>query len=230
MKQLITITTDFKDNFAAGQLRAVVASMGYEDQLIENHDVEAFSITEGAYGIWQLAKYCPQDTIHVGVIDPGVGSDRDGVIIQTENFWFVGPNNGLLWPAANTDGVKTVWKIDESYFGNVSNSFHGRDVFIKASVHVAQGKRPEDFGCSLYNQLEKLEFENNQILHIDHYGNIKYWGQNTFGLPKVKTFSDVEIGQPLIIDGSSDLQELAINQGSAKDKFGLKLGQVIHRL
>lgn len=230
-QQIITITTDFKDQFASSQLQAVVWGLGFEGKLIENHDVADYEIVEGAYGIWQLAKSCPAGTVHLGVVDPGVGSARAGIIIQTKKFWFVGPDNGLLWPAAQAhlEGGR-IWRIDESYFGEISNTFHGRDVFIKAAVWLTQGKQPEEFGCKEITDIVKLEFQEGQIVHIDAYGNVRVWGNKTFGLPVVKTFSDVPRGQPLVLRGSSDLFELAVNLGNAKEDFGLKLGQVIERL
>ncbi len=230
---LITITTDFGDQFATSQLHAVVRKLEFDGHLIENHDVSPYAIVEGAYGIWQLSKHTPPRTVHLGVIDPGVGSERAGVVIKTSKYWFVGPDNGLLWPAANKYGIEKVWRLQESEFGEVAQTFHGRDVFIKAAVYLAQGKTPEEFGCVPWEQekLVKLEFEKGQIVHIDHYGNIKfYWdekvkpGDKLFNVPVVHTFSDVELGQPLILNGSSELLELAINQGDAKSYFGLKLG------
>lgn len=229
-KQTITITTDFGDGFATSQLKVVAASLGFAGRLIENHDVKPFSVVEGAYGIWQLAKMCPKGTVHVGVVDPGVGSERAGVVIKTEKFWFVGPDNGLLWPAAAEDGVEKCWRLNEGEFGNVTNTFHGRDVFIKAGVFLAQGRGPAEFGCKLNGGVQKLEFVNGQIVHIDRYGNAKVWGKRTFGLPVVKTFSDVPEGNPLVLNGSSDLLEVAVNCGNAAERFGLKLGQVIESL
>ena len=239
-KQIITITTDLGDGFATAQLEAVVASWGFDGRLIENHDVKPFSILEGAYGIWQLAKFCPKGTVHLGVVDPGVGSERAGIIIKTKKAWLVGPDNGLLYPAAVSDSPARspsghlagvgIWMIDESEFGEVANTFHGRDVFIKAAVKLSQGQLPESFGCKPNGEIQKLEFAQGQVLHIDHYGNVKIWGKKTFGLPIVKTFSDVAEGEPLLINGSSDLLELAVNCGNAAETFGLKLGQVIERL
>ncbi len=227
---IITATTDLGDGFATAQLRAVVASLGYEGQLFENHDVSDYEILEGAYGVWQLTKYCPPGTVHIGVVDPGVGSERAGIVIKTKNFWFVGPDNGLLWPAANEDGIENIWRIDESLFGQVATTFHGRDVFIKQAVYLAQGKDVFSRQSLAISQIVKLSFEEGQVLHIDKYGNAKVWGQNSFGLPVVKTFSDVPPGTPLVLAGSSDTQEIAVNLGSAKDYFGLKLGQVITEL
>lgn len=230
MQKPITITTDLGDGFATAQLEAVVVSLGFAGRLIENHNVEPFSILEGAYGIWQLAKFCPKGTVHLGVVDPGVGSERAGIIIKTKKAWFVGPDNGLLYPAAAADGIEEVWRIDEGQFGQVANTFHGRDVFVKVAVELAQGRRPEGFGCKPNGDIQTLEFVEGQVLHIDHYGNAKIWGKKTFGLPIVKTFSDVPEGKPLVLNGSSELLELAVNCGSAEERFGLKLGQIIEEL
>jgi S-adenosylmethionine hydrolase len=227
---LITITTDFGDQFAAAQLKAVIFSLGFTGQIIENHDVSPFSVLEGAYGIWQLAKFCPRNTIHVGIVDPEVGSERNGVIIKTKDFWFVGPDNGLLWEPTHQNRISQNWKIDENYFGSVSTTFHGRDLFVKAAVLLCENKHPEDFGCKPIKSIKRLEFKDSQVLHIDNYGNAKISGNKTFGLPVVKIFSDVRPGKPLILNGSSDLLELAVNLGSAKDYFGLKLGQTIKHL
>ena len=223
--QIITITTDLGDGFATSQLKVIVAGLGYDSHLVENHDVEPFSIVEGAYGIWQLAKLCPQGTIHVGIVDPGVGSERAGIIIKTKNFWFVGPDNGLLYPAGAADGIEKIWRLNNSE--NVSNTFHGRDIFIKQAVRLARDEEP---GGEEIKDILKLEFTEGQIVHIDHYGNAKVWGGKTFGLPLVKTFSDVAEGEPLVLNGSSDLLELAVNLGSAKERFGLKLGEVLEEL
>ena len=232
MKKIITITTDYGDQFATSQLKAVIFGLGFEGEVIENHDVKKFSTVEGAYAIWQISKHCPQNTIHVGVIDPEVGSKRKGLIIKTKKFWFVGPDNGHLWHAANKNKIFKVWKINEAKFGKVRKTFHGRDIFVKAAVWISQGKKPEELGCHEINKenIKRLNFNDGQIVHIDNYGNIKIWGKKTFGLPLVKTFSDVKIGKPLILNGSSDTLEVAINQGSAEEYFGLKLGQVINKL
>lgn len=242
MQPLITITTDFGDDFAVSQLKAVIFSLGFTGQIIENHDVSPFSILEGAYGIWQLAKFCPKNAIHVGIVDPEVGSKRNGIIIKTRDFWFVGPDNGLLWKAADQNKILRSWKIDESYFGSVSSTFHGRDVFVKAAVLLSKNKYPEDFGCRPIKNIKKLEFKNGQVLHIDNYGNIKINWKNTvrsggrltvsvggkeINVPVVKTFSDVRPIEPLAINGSSDSLELAVNLGRADDFFHAKPGEIL---
>lgn len=237
-QNLITITTDLGDQFATAQLRAVVENLGYTGKLIENHSVTPFSITEGAFQIKTLAVFCPNKTVHLGIIDPGVGSKRNGVVIRTKKSFFVGPDNGLFHPVATEEKILEIWKIDSNYFGEVSNTFHGRDYFIKAAVFLSQGKDPESFGCQKIKSLKKLAFKRGQVLHIDNYGNIKIYFPKlasqedllriqNIKIPLVKTFSDVLPGDPLFYWGSSNTLELAVNLGNAANYFKIKQGDLL---
>lgn len=243
MKPLITITTDFGDQFAVAQLRAVLASLGFNGQLIENHDVTPFSILEGAFRIDLLSKFVPSGTVHLGIIDPGVGSSRRGVVLETRKAWFVGPDNGLFYQAATRQGIKRVWGIDESLFSDVSSTFHGRDIFIKLAAFLSSGNDPAGYGCVLIDPttLVQFEFKNGQVVHVDRYGNIKiYWSGTlpkrrinvTFAsfqeaIPIVKTFTNVQPGKPLAYLGSSNMLELAVNLGRGDHYFGLKVGDQV---
>lgn len=245
MNKLITITTDFGDQLAAAQLKAVLADLGFDGQVIENHSVTAFSIIEGSFALALLAKFCPKGTTHVGVVDPGVGSNRRGIIIKTDKSWFVGPDNGLLFQAATSEKIRSVWKINESSISkDISPTFHGRDVFIKSAAYLSLGKQPEDFGSTKIpaKSLAKLYFKRGQVLHIDPYGNIKLHclqkiysckkltiktRKNTFIVPFVKTFSDVPKGKPLAFLGSSQTLELAVNLKRADTFFRVKQGDIL---
>lgn len=246
MNELITLTTDFGDQFAVAQLHTVFVDLGFFGKIIENHEVFAYSIIEGAFQIGIISRYSPKGCVHVGVIDPGVGSKRKGIIIKSKRSWFVGPDNGLLYPASMREGILRVWSINEKFFGNnVTSTFHGRDVFVKAASYLALGNKPEDFGCSKIrsDSLISLEFKIGQVLHIDSFGNIKiYWpekivngkkikfsrGNKNYCYPIVETFSDVGSGKPLALLGSSGTLEIAINFGSANNELGLKVGEVIN--
>lgn len=245
MKQkLITLTTDFGDQFAVSQLHAVLANLGYTGKLIENHTVTPFSIIEGAFELSVTAKYSPPGIIHVGVIDPGVGSNRLGIIIKTKRSFLVGPDNGILYPTAIREGIVQVWRLRESSVSDhISHTFHGRDIFIKAAALLARNRRPESFGSTIIpiSTLEKFVFKDGQVLHIDHYGNVKvHWSnsihpkyctitskEGIFVLPFVKTFSDVPTGKPLALLGSSGTLELAINLARADTFFRVSVGDVL---
>ncbi len=235
--KLIAITTDL-DQFAHAQLKAVLSSLGFNGQIVENHSVSPFSITEGAFEIKTLCEFCPKNSVHLGIIDPGVGNDRAGIIIQTENSFFVGPDNGLFWPAAIEEKIINIWEINPEYFGDISNTFHGRDYFIKAAVFLALGKNPQDFGCQKIEKIKSLKFKNGEVLHVDNYGNLKIYFKNlasqelhlrthNLKIPFVKTFSDVLPGRPLAYWGSSNTLELAINLGNAAKEFNIKQGDIL---
>ncbi len=245
MKKVVTITTDFGDQFATSQLRAVMATLGFEGIVIENHSVTFPSIIEGSFEIMIVSRYSPDDSVHVGVIDPGVGSVRRGVVIKTKRSWFVGPDNGLFWPVAQKEGIEKVWKLEENKVSDeVSNTFHGRDVFIKAGVFLAQGQKPEDFGSVEIeaSSLVTSEFKEGQIVHVDNYGNMKInWTQpmkigdrlrvksrkGAFEVPVVKTFSQVSPNMPVALLGSSGTLELAVNLGRGDKFYGAHLEEVL---
>lgn len=242
---LITITTDLGDQFAASQLHAVLVKAGYAGRIIENHSVRPFSILEGAFELMAITMFVPSQTIHVAVVDPGVGSKRKGIILKTKRSWFVGPDNGLLYPAATQEGILFAWQLNEAKVSNtVSNTFHGRDVFIKVATYLANGQSPKNFGSTMLSidALKSLTFKKRQVLHVDHYGNSKiYWPgpidikkayliktkAGTFTVPFVRTFSDVPIAKPLALLGSTGTLELAVNQRRGDRFFGLSVGTIV---
>ena len=245
MKQKpITLTTDFGDQFAVSQLHAVLASLGFAGKLIENHSVTPFSILEGAFEIGATAHYSPPGAIHVGVIDPDVGNNRRAVIIKTKHSFLVGPDNGILYPTASREGIVQAWRLKGTHISDhISNTFHGRDIFIKAEALLSRNRHPASFGSTTISTstLKKLIFKDGQVVHIDHYGNIKiHWSDSirskyctittkagVFTVPFVKTFSDVPPGKALTLLGSSGTLELALNLARADEFFNVKLGDIL---
>ncbi len=243
---LLTITTDLGDQFAVSQLHAVLARAGYTGKIIENHSVRPFSILEGAFELMAITTFVPVHSIYVAIVDPGVGSKRKGIIVKTKKSWFIGPDNGLLYPAATHEGIVRAWQLNEKRINSsVSNTFHGRDVFIKVATYLSRDQNPENFGSDMLSidTLKSLSFKKGQVLHIDHYGNSKiYWPESigvqgicsiktkagTFTVPFVKTFSDVPIGKPLALLGSTGTLELAVNQRRGDRFFNLSIGAIIH--
>ncbi len=178
-------------------------------------------------------------------MDPGVGTERAGIVVKTSKSWLVGPNNGLLYPLATKEGIEGVWKLNESAFGdNVTNTFHGRDVFIQAATLLALGKTPVSFGAKKVSaiQIVKLNFKHGQVLHIDDYGNVKVHfdkkkitngnikvktKKELTAIPFVKTFEEVSLGKPLAYIGSSDTLELSVNQGNFAQEFDVNHTDII---
>jgi S-adenosyl-L-methionine hydrolase (adenosine-forming) len=144
-RPLITLTTDFglADPFV-GVMKGVIASICPAAHVIDiTHGVKAFDILDGALAIWQARRYFPAETVHVVVVDPGVGSDRKPVLSRMGNAWFIAPDNGVLTLVerdVQRDGGIALHRSIENpqhMLPGQSNTFHGRDVFAPAAAHLA---------------------------------------------------------------------------------------------
>ncbi len=180
----VTLMSDFglKDPYVA-EMKAVITSICPKAQIIDiSHTVEKFNIRTGAFVLASAAPYFPEGTIHVAVVDPGVGTKRRPILVETNREFYVGPDNGLLLLAAQKQLITHAYTITNSscMLPRVSNTFHGRDVFAPAAAHLASGTRPEKFGPEIKDYLvpkfsapEHTKNElRGEVLHIDDFGNI----------------------------------------------------------
>lgn len=181
---IITLLSDFglKDPFVA-EMKAVILSICPDAMIVDiSHQVRKFDIRMGSFILAQAAPYFPDGTIHVAVVDPGVGTKRKLIIIEGENSLYVGPDNGLLMLAAQREEVSRIYEIANPRYmlKEVSTTFHGRDIFSPAAAHLARGTSPLDFGSEILDpvtpsfakpatQKGKMRGE---VIHIDGFGNI----------------------------------------------------------
>ncbi|MEM4035497.1 MAG: SAM-dependent chlorinase/fluorinase [Fervidicoccaceae archaeon] len=148
---LVALLTDYgwSDPYA-GILRGVVESLGAGRVRVLDltHDVGAFDVISGAYVLYSSYRYFPPGTVFLAVVDPGVGSTRRALAVETERYFFVGPDNGLLYPSIVEDRVIELREITNEVLllRPVSRSFHGRDVFAPVAVHLALGRPIQDVG------------------------------------------------------------------------------------
>jgi S-adenosylmethionine hydrolase len=183
----ISLTTDYglADGFVAA-CRGVIARIAPRAHVIDvSHAVPPQDVRRGATVLAQVVPYLPP-AVHVAVVDPGVGSTRKGVVVVAEQGVLVGPDNGLLLPAAEAlGGVKAAYELaaEEYRLATVSHTFHGRDIFAPAAAHLTLGVEPADFGPeiepgSLFRlpdpkvviASQKLTSE---VLSVDHFGNVQ---------------------------------------------------------
>ncbi len=246
--EVITLLTDFGD-FYPGVMKGVILKICPDAKIIDiTHSVEPQNIYQGAFLLYHSYRFFPS-AVHVAVVDPGVGSERLALAIECKNYIFIGPDNGILYPSATDDGIRRVWVIDEDktsrITGELSTTFHGRDVFAPASAYAALGKLDE-IAEPFEGEIEKLELfdykiENEtiecRVIFIDRFGNaitnVKaedlrnakgfYIGETY--VPMVNTYSDVEIGEPLALIGSFGTLELSVRNGSFADMFGVRSGK-----
>jgi S-adenosylmethionine hydrolase len=182
--RLIALTTDFgyEDPFV-GIIKGVILGINRDARIVDvTHGVAPQDIRGGALALNYAAPYFPPGTIHVAVIDPGVGTERRPILIECEDAFFIGPDNGVLSLAAERVKARRVVELaNERYrLQPVSATFHARDIFAPAAAHLSLGTPAEDFGGALkdYTRLTwptavKNEGEvRGEIIYIDHFGNL----------------------------------------------------------
>jgi S-adenosylmethionine hydrolase len=258
LTKIITLTTDFglRDPYVA-EMKAVILGIFPKAVIVDiTHKIEKFNGRMGAYVLASAAPYFPKNTIHVVVVDPGVGTKRRALLIQTQQGFLVGPDNGVLALATKKQGTTSVHEITNPklMLPRVSNTFHGRDVFAPAAAHLANGVLPTDFGPEIQEiakpQFAKVVFSRGvltgEVLHIDGFGNIitnvteedlaYLHAQDSINVKitncetKLKlgrTYAENKPKEALAIIGSQGYFEISVNQGSAAKKFQTKPGDKV---
>lgn len=182
--KIIALLTDFgeKDYFVAS-LKAVILSINPRVELVDiSHEVEAYNRLEAAFLLKAVAPYFPPETIFLAVVDPGVGSDRKIILIKGKKHFFVGPDNGLLIPAAEDEGLMEVRELRaKKYFlSSCSQTFEGRDKMAPAVAWLSRGVPFERFGPRVASW-EKLVLPapsflpleiRAEVIHSDRFGNL----------------------------------------------------------
>ena len=207
----VSLLSDFGSRDpSAGIMRAVVAGICPEANVVDiSHDVDKFSIRNGALLLWSAAPYLPVGA-HVAVVDPGVGTDRKGVVLQTaRGDYLVGPDNGLLMPAAaRLGGIMAAHLLEEPRYAlpDVSTSFHGRDIFAPAGAHLAAGVPIDELGRAVDpRRLLDLEWPRpevrpgtlrTQAIYIDTFGNVKL---SALADDLAGALPGLRLGEPLLV-------------------------------
>ena len=250
--KIITFLSDFglTDGYV-GSVKGSIFSNFPEARVIDiTHEIKPFQIEEAAYTLISYYSYYPKDTVHLTVVDPGVGGNRAPLIIKTANYYLVGPDNGLFSYIYQKEAY-TAYEINTTMFDpNISATFHGRDIFAPVAAKLARGVKPELLG-KLFNGKpvdfakhisdKQTDFEA-KIISIDRFGNIitdlsmtAYDAQSTKKIKRIeinkqivktikKTYSDVEPGKILALWGSAGFLEISVNKGNAAEFLNCKIG------
>jgi S-adenosylmethionine hydrolase len=256
---VIGLFTDYGwDDPYVAQLKGVILTINPNARLLDiTHAVTPFNVTEGAYLLDQCAEEFPAGTIFVAVVDPQVGTDRDPILLETaKGKFFVGPDNGLFTQVLAHEGFSRAWALDRPEFfraGDISRTFHGRDIFGPIAAHLAAGTDPERFGTPVKTLILLPDKEPTfsagmivaEVLHIDHFGNVILnlpsdsdmaaklhdgnlvkisIGRESYSAPLVKTYGEVEKGRLLLLYGGSGLLEIGMNEGSAARELKVEPG------
>jgi S-adenosyl-L-methionine hydrolase (adenosine-forming) len=220
---VLTLTTDFgmKDGFV-GTLKGVILGICPNVQIVDiSHDITSQNIKEGAITLWRAYPYFPAGTIHVAVIDPGVGTGRRAIALMVDGHYFVGPDNGIFTPViqdiSNKKGKMIFVELrNAKYFlNNPSNTFHGRDIFSPVGAHLAKGVRLIDLGPTINDPilLPWMEPEKVKDGWIAHISYIDKFGNCTTNLPS----SEINKSNELIIRiCGKEIRGLSVSYGHQK--------------
>ncbi len=181
-RPILTLTTDFGTAGGhAGALKGAVLSLAPQAAIHDiSHGIAPHAVAEGAWCLGRAAPRFPDGTVHLAVVDPGVGSARAGLIIETERFLLVGPDNGLLTLAAQKGGFKRATAIEESPpHWKRSGSFDGLTLFAPVAARLLLGEAPERFGAAVEKIVElpapaplaEAGIVEGEVLLFDHFGN-----------------------------------------------------------
>ena len=256
----IAILSDFGHQDAyVGIMKSVVLSIFPEATMVDLcHDVPAQNVLSGAFLLATAAPFLPKGAIVLGVVDPGVGTSRRAVVVQTEDGLLIGPDNGLFSLVYEHSEPVQAYELQNPAFqlGEVSKTFHGRDIFAPACAHLARGADPASFGDEIDpNDLVRLPeigplikdgAVECRVVHVDHFGNVitnlsrhvlEQMDRVPDGLkigkvqvPFGQTFGDVGEGKPVCYFNSSGFLEIGVRNGRAAEFFEIKQRAMVHVL
>lgn len=249
---MLTLLTDFgvQDGYV-GILKGAIASIAPRCPVIDlTHAIPPQNIAAARFCLLNAYRYFPPQTVHVAVVDPGVGSDRRGVAIQIKEGWLVGPDNGLFSGVLQTSPPRAAVMLNNPHYWRTihpSATFHGRDIFAPVGAHLSLGIPLTELGDPIDpNSLVSLPLPpvteaatglHGTIQHIDHFGNLittipgeqvsdRTWGikMGDRVIAAASSYSDRPWGSAIALIGSHGWVELAVNGGNAQAEFRARVG------
>ena len=256
MTRPIAILTDFgyRDAYV-GVMKGVLLSRCADARVVDlTHGIPQGDVLAGALNLLSAVPYCPPETVFLAVVDPGVGGERRPLCVRSGSRLFVGPDNGLLWPAAAWCGIPEAFHLDRPryWLPEPSATFHGRDIFAPVAAFLALNRSPEDLGPPVEDPL-RLEIPRpsrqgdaarGEVLLVDGFGNaVTNLRPEDLGRPEpggvtfrvggqalrgpATHYGAAAEGEALVVLGSLGYYEVAVNRGSAAEVLALRRGSAV---
>jgi S-adenosyl-L-methionine hydrolase (adenosine-forming) len=254
VKAVITLLTDFGTaDYFVGAVKGAILSVNPRAVIVDlTHEIPPQDIAAGAFALLAAYKTFPAGTIHVGVVDPGVGSTRRAIVVSANKQFFVGPDNGLFTYIYDREPSHKVFHVTvEKYLRpDPSSTFHGRDIFAPVAAALSKGVKPRQFGPRISDAvrlpltLEPEVLKNGDIrarvIHIDRFGNCvtnitrDLVSPNATLLVNRKTirefrnfYGEASSDSPFAIWGSAGFLEISVNGASAAKTLSVNTGATI---
>ena len=256
-RDIITLITDFgtKDGYV-GTMKGVILTINPQVRLIDiTHEISPQDIFEAGFVLKNSYKYFPKHSIHLVVVDPGVGGKRKALLVDTEDYLFIGPDNGVFSFMYECENINRIIELTKSNFflPDKSSTFHGRDIFAPVAAHLSLGISLENFG-DVCNDIVTIDIPKPEItkgvitgvvLHIDNFGNLItniskglfreligegsykiFAGNKVIGQLK-KSYSEVKEGEVLAIFGSAGYLEISAREQNVQKELNMSKGSEI---
>lgn len=252
--KIITLLTDFgtSDHYVAA-IKGVILTTAPQAKIVDiTHEVGSHNVLTGAYILANSVTWFPPGSVHLAVVDPGVGSDRRIIAGQWAGQLIVAPDNGLVSLVQQRTSADEVYEVTNRQFflREISDTFHGRDIMAPVVAHLANGTPLSALGPAIGQPLTihvpEPEVRDGglvgQVIHVDHFGNLvtnitaeqfrdfapavvrlKDRAISSFG----GAYADVPVGRPLVLIGSTNMLEISVNQGSARDELMVGVGEEV---
>ncbi len=240
---MIVLLTDFGDTEYVGVMKGVIYSIAPHAKVIDLYNqVSPQNIREGAWILLQSHKYFPHNTIFLCVVDPGVGSGRRALAIETQHYYFIGPDNGLMYPTVMKDGFLRAVSLSKV---GASRTFHGRDVFARTAAELEKGTGFEylgevveiaskfEFQLDLKNrigEIVRIDIFGNIVTNLPHIGKQKYtvsYGIFKQQLSFYETYESAPENVLFLIEGSSETLEISLKNAKAINQLEVQMGEFI---
>ncbi len=254
MGSIITLLTDFgtADGYA-GAMKGVILSINPSAAIMDiTHDIAPQDVMGGALALAAAVPFFPEGSIHVAVVDPGVGSARKAILVEVNGRFLIGPDNGLLSLVFSETEPKAVYTLEDrsKFLEKVGSTFHGRDIFAPVAARLSLGLKPDDFGPRP-DRWERLHIPRpkqektgltGRVIHVDRFGNI-ITNAREEDLPQgperaslkirmagrviegIKTsYAEAPPGELLVVIGSGGFLEVSRNKGNAASLLGVSAG------
>jgi S-adenosylmethionine hydrolase len=238
---MIVLLTDFGESEYVGVMKGVIYGIAHDAMIVDLcHSIGHQEIIEGSWILKNNYKYFPKETTFCCVVDPGVGTERAAIGVKTEGYYFVGPDNGILWETLAEQKIIDIRRI--AILEDTSKTFHGRDVFAKAAANIDMGGF-ETIGEKI-ERIEKLEFYKRGgegiVVRIDAFGNVitnldkqnkdKYSVEiegEKYAMEYYPMYFAAKEGKLFLIEGSNNTLEISLKNGNANSILKVKAGRKI---
>ncbi len=255
MNPIITLTTDFgtRDGFV-GAMKGRILSITPHATIVDiTHEVPAQDVLQASWTLYRSTIQFPAESIHIAVIDPGVGSERPAILVKSEGRWYVGPDNGIFTRIIEQCGTDEIYEINkQTDLWQAHSSFDGLALFAPVGAHLAAGLKPNQIGSPPQKTLKILRAPSpeasersidGEIILFDRFGNaitnvMQYHIEALLNtqptvmcksqrFPKVSFYHEGELGSGVSIINSDGNLEISVPNGSAREQYDLEIGDKV---